>query len=163
MHGMWWAELLNTIFGIFSSTVTVQRTVAVSGSTSPYINVYPWTSGTGFGTKYSNPATLPSGIGWGTDFIPDGSALAVSYGTSSPWVNVYAWSSTGFGTKYSDPATTPTGTGYGVNFNAQSTNLAVGKIVLDNYDTLIVQAGSNSTVEMTLSILETLNTSTITD
>jgi hypothetical protein len=43
------------------------------------------------------------------------------------------------------------------------TNLAVGKIVLDNYDTLIVQAGSNSTVEMTLSILETLNTSTITD
>ena len=43
------------------------------------------------------------------------------------------------------------------------TNLAVGKIVLDNYDTLIVREGSNSTVVMTLSILETLYTSTITD
>lgn len=41
---------------------------AVHG-TSPFITVWPWTSGTGFGTKISNPSTLPpntgNGVAWG--------------------------------------------------------------------------------------------------
>lgn len=43
------------------------------------------------------------------------------------------------------------------------TNLAVGKIVIDNYDCIIASGGSNNTIDLTLSILETLNTSTITE
>ena len=37
---------------------------------SPYITAYPWTSGTGFGTKYSDPATLPAGDGIAVAFSP---------------------------------------------------------------------------------------------
>jgi hypothetical protein len=35
--------------------------IAVAHFTSPYISVYPWSSG--FGTKYANPSTLPTGSG----------------------------------------------------------------------------------------------------
>ena len=38
------------------------------------------------------------------------------------------------------------------------TNLAVGKIVLQNYDGLYAYAGNNSAINLTCSILETLNT-----
>jgi hypothetical protein len=38
------------------------------------------------------------------------------------------------------------------------TNLAVGKIVLQNYDGLYAYAGNNSSINLTCSILETLNT-----
>ena len=41
-----------------------------------------------------------------------------------------------------------------------TTNIAIGKIVLENYDTLIASAGTLSSVDLTLSILETLNTPT---
>lgn len=41
-----------------------------------------------------------------------------------------------------------------------TTNIAIGKIVLENYDALIASAGSLSSVDLTLSILETLNTPT---
>ena len=34
--------------------------IAVAHHTSPYISVYPW-SPSGFGTKYANPSTLPTG------------------------------------------------------------------------------------------------------
>ena len=42
--------------------------IAVSHGTSPYIGVYPW--GSGFGTKYSDPSTLPAGTGRGVAFSP---------------------------------------------------------------------------------------------
>lgn len=35
--------------------------IAVAHVNSPYISVYPWSSSTGFGTKYSDPSTLPTG------------------------------------------------------------------------------------------------------
>ena len=38
------------------------------------------------------------------------------------------------------------------------TNLEVGKIVLQNYDGLYAYAGNNSAINLTCSILETLNT-----
>jgi hypothetical protein len=31
------------------------------------VSAYPWSSG--FGTKYANPSTLPTGAGYGIDFI----------------------------------------------------------------------------------------------
>ena len=89
--------------------------IAVAHSTSPYITAYPWTSGTGFGTKYSDPATLPAAACRGVAFSPDGADIAVAY-SGSPFVSVYPWSS-GFGTKYSDPATLPGSWPYKVAFS----------------------------------------------
>jgi hypothetical protein len=34
----------------------------VAHATSPFVTAYPW-SGSGFGTKFTNPATLPAGQG----------------------------------------------------------------------------------------------------
>ena len=42
--------------------------IAIAHTTTPYISVYPWSSG--FGTKYANPATLPTGTGNGVAFSP---------------------------------------------------------------------------------------------
>ena len=41
--------------------------IAVAHDTTPYISVYPWSSG--FGTKYTNPATLPTGVGQSVVFL----------------------------------------------------------------------------------------------
>jgi len=40
--------------------VAFGESVAVAHYTSPYVTAYPW-SGSGFGTKFSNPGTLPAG------------------------------------------------------------------------------------------------------
>jgi len=43
--------------------------IAAAHATTPFVGVYPWTTGTGFGTKITAPATLPPstsyGVGWG--------------------------------------------------------------------------------------------------
>jgi hypothetical protein len=87
----------------------------VAHVSSPYISAYPW-SGSGFGTKYTDPATLPTGNGLGVAFSPDGTALAVSH-QSSPYVTAYPWSgATGFGTKYANPSSAITTGGNSVTF-----------------------------------------------
>ena len=96
--------------------------VAVAHNTSPFVTAYPW-FGSGFGAKFANPATLPTGIGYGIAFSPAGDAVAVSHATS-PYVSAYAWSGSGFGTKFANPATLPTGDGYSVAFVAVHTPVA---------------------------------------
>jgi len=91
-----------------------EESIALAHSTTPYISVYPW-SVSGFGTKYANPATLPTGNGNDINFNQDGTALAIAHDTS-PFISVYPWSVSGFGTKYANPATLPTGNGSGVSF-----------------------------------------------
>jgi len=44
-----------------------EESIALAHDTSPFISVYPW-SVSGFGTKYANPATLPTGNGSGVSF-----------------------------------------------------------------------------------------------
>ena len=92
--------------------------IAVAHSTSPFITVYPWSS-SGFGSKFSNPATLPTGSGQRVAFSPSGNAVAVAHG-NSPYITAYPWSSSGFGTKFSNPATLPTGSGQRVAFGELS-------------------------------------------
>ena len=62
----------------------------------------------GFGSKYANPATLPTAGSAALDrsvaFSPDGSAVAFTYGYS-PWVTVYRWTINGFGQAFSSPTT----------------------------------------------------------
>ena len=99
--------------GLHSSGVA--RYIAVAHGTTPFISVYPW-SGSGFGTKFSNPATRPAGEGNSVAFSVDGDAIAVAHATT-PFVSVYPWDvSTGFGTKFSNPATLPAGNGIAVAF-----------------------------------------------
>ena len=97
--------------------------IAVAHQSSPYITAYQW-SGAGFGTKFTNPATLPSGLGLGVAFSPAGDAIAVSH-SNSPAISAYPWSGAGFGTKFSNPATLPTNIGNGVAFNPAGDTIAV--------------------------------------
>ena len=99
--------------GVAPSPGPYSGDIAVAHDTTPYISVYPWSSG--FGTKYANPTTLPAGTGRGVAFSPDGADIAVAHRTL-PFISVYSWSS-GFGTKYADPATLPTGNSNGVAFS----------------------------------------------
>jgi hypothetical protein len=79
--------------------------VAVAHQTSPYVTAYPF-SGSGFGTKYANPSTaIPDSAG-GIDFSPDQKNIVVGTGGSTPFMQMYSWSS-GWGTKYADPAVLP--------------------------------------------------------
>jgi sugar lactone lactonase YvrE len=95
----------------------------VGHDNNPYITAYPW-SASGFGTKYTNPATLPPSNGNGVAFSPAGDALAVAH-ISSPYITAYPWSASGFGTKYTNPATLPAGEGNGVAFSPAGDALAV--------------------------------------
>jgi hypothetical protein len=62
---------------------------------------------TGFGTKYSNPATLATGNADAVDFSQAGNAVGIVSDTS-PGVLIYNWTTaSGFGSKFSDPATLP--------------------------------------------------------
>jgi hypothetical protein len=89
--------------------------IAVSHTSSPFVTAYPWSNATGFGTKYADPVTLPTGQGNDVAFSATGDAIAIAHGTT-PFVTAYPWSA-GFGTKYANPATLPTGNGIGIDFN----------------------------------------------
>lgn len=60
------ASLPDSAYGIaFSSD---SASVAIGHALSPYVSAYPWTTGSGLGTKYSNPATLPPGAAYSVAF-----------------------------------------------------------------------------------------------
>ena len=87
--------------------------VALAHSTTPFITAYDFSAG--FGSKYANPATLPTNIGLGVEWNKNGADIAVAHVTS-PYITAYPWSA-GFGTKYANPSTLPTGSGQAVVFN----------------------------------------------
>ena len=102
----------------FSST---GNTVALGGQNGSFIHAYPFTIAGGFGSKFSNPATLPTSPPYynSVAFSYDAQALAILT-TASPYVYAYSFSEvTGFGAKYNNPSTllaTGSFTG-GINFN----------------------------------------------
>lgn len=50
-----------------ANTLPESKHIAIAHDSSPYVTAYPWSS-SGFGTKYSNPATLPASTGNGVAF-----------------------------------------------------------------------------------------------
>ena len=67
--------------------------IAVAHAGSPYVTAYPWTPGSGFGTKYPNPSTLPAGTGRGAAFCIEKILFHVNIGGSwrrvtQAWVNI---------------------------------------------------------------------------
>jgi hypothetical protein len=88
-----------------SAIGTVSVIVPCAGGNN--VAAYPFTPGTGFGTRYAAPATIPAGSGRSSVFHPSGTDIIIGSQSNSPWIQAYPWSSNGFGTKYSDPTTTP--------------------------------------------------------
>lgn len=87
--------------------------VAATGNfatTSSALQVYRWSDSSGFGTQYTNPASVPTAAyGRTVTWSASGAALFLGQDTS-PYLYAWSWSdSTGFGTQYSLPATSPPG------------------------------------------------------
>ena len=97
-----------------TDTLSFNVQVAVAHDSNPYVSAYPW-SDSGFGTKFSNPSTLPTNTGNGVAFSPAGTEVAISQ-VGSPFVTAYPWTPSGFGTKLDDPSTPPTSYGNAVAF-----------------------------------------------
>lgn len=75
----------------------------------------------GFGTVYSDPATLPAGIVSGVKFSPAGDAVLCSH-AGSPYISAYQWTpGVGFGTKYSDPTIVGTNTANAIDISPDGT------------------------------------------
>lgn len=100
-------------------------------SSSPYIAALAF-SAAGFGSRYSNPSTLPTGQIGSVVFSPDNSVIFAG-SSSSPYINAYAWNSTtGFGSKYSNPATLPTGNARDIDITTAGDALAVASASVTN-------------------------------
>jgi len=96
--------------------------VAHAQSTTPFIMAHAWDNHTGFGSKFSDPASLPAGGGQSVIWNAAGDTIAIAH-TTTPFVTVYPWSS-GFGTKYADPSTPPAGNATDVAFHPNSNAIA---------------------------------------
>jgi hypothetical protein len=105
---------------LLSAASSGQQAIAVGHDTTPFVTVYPWSSA-GFGTKYADPATLPTNFGLSVAFSPDGASIATGFSSTSPYIRAYPWSGSGFGTRYGNPATLPTGSASGVAFGQIAT------------------------------------------
>ncbi len=102
------------ILGIISSRAQDAFEYLVTGGAwSPYVHVYLWNNG--FGTKYSNPATIPTGTVRSVKFTSTGDTIAFAH-ANTPYISVYNWTTDGFGTRKSNPATIPDAEGRGVDF-----------------------------------------------
>jgi len=116
---------------------------------SPYIHAYEWNNSSGFGAKYSNPSTLPTG-GSALQVHPSGNAVIVSSETqgsiSSPRIYVYPWNySTGFGTIMTNP-TYPNNFYqiWGTYFTPSGdTLLTLGEDYLSSYSNRAIEFDSN--------------------
>ena len=130
--------MLNTI-SAFLGGGAVSAFVAISTGTSPFVYVYPWLLG--FGTKLSDPATLPTGTANGVSFNPAGNTLVVTHAVT-PVISVYPISAAGFGTKYTNPSPSLLTNGTNSAWKADGTVLATG-IIAGNIYLLAAYAWSN--------------------
>jgi WD40 repeat protein len=106
--------------------------IAVAHSAQPsvgktQVSAYQWNSSTGFGSKYSNPATTTGIVDAGITsirFSKNGQSLAAG-GNTVPYINIYQFTAvSGFGTKYSNPGTQPTNAVYGIMFSPNDSYVA---------------------------------------
>lgn len=73
---------------------------------SPYVAAYTFSASSGFGTKWSNPATIPTAYSYAIAVNPAGTYVAFGNG-GSPYLFVYPYT-TSFGTKVADPSSAVT-------------------------------------------------------
>jgi hypothetical protein len=115
---------VRTLAGVASGAITMptnfwgksNSTYVVYGvGVAPYLQAWTWAAG--WGTKFSDPAGMPSNSQQAS-LNPTNTAVACA-STGTPFMHAYAWSgTTGFGTKYAAPSgITGAGTGRGAVFN----------------------------------------------
>lgn len=102
--------------------------IFITSSGSPYIQAYPW-DGSGFGSRVSDPGTLPAGAPGQNQNLalsPDGAYVSVAHAVS-PYISTYPWSSGAFGTRVSTTGVTlPTATGQSPAYSPSGDVLLVG-------------------------------------
>lgn len=76
---------------------------------SPSIFAYPW-SGSGFGTKYSDPTSSPEYLTQEISFSKDNNSLGSAQATANNAISAWQWSSSGWGSRYTSPSGFATGT-----------------------------------------------------
>lgn len=92
------------------------KAVFTVGDDSPYLKAYAFDQLTGFGSAFSNPATVPTGACYTVVAAKTNDLVAVC-SSASPYIFVYPWDdSTGFGTKYADPSSLPGGSSRAIAF-----------------------------------------------
>ena len=104
--GLWGYTQYVAPGGVYASGGTLGVTaVVVGGNSSPFVTGYPFTEGSGYGTKYSNPAsaTVASiSLVFLTDKVGSGEVpqWVLTGRTSTPYIDAYDWTdASGFGTK----------------------------------------------------------------
>lgn len=111
---------------VVASSIHRRTDIAVSHVSSPYVQVYGWSSG--FGTKYADPPVTPTGTGQGLSFSP--SASSITHGSGAvPVYMAFQWTvGTGFGAKYADPpsAPTPANGDRGQTFSPEGEDIVLG-------------------------------------
>lgn len=95
--------------------------VFIAMNSDSFIQAYPWSPSTYFGSKFADPATLPPNSSFGITTANNN--VAVVHATT-PFITAYPFTS-GWGTKYADPSQTAENTGRRVDFNT-SGNTVVG-------------------------------------
>lgn len=109
-------------FNPTSSVVFLGADIAASAAYA--ILAYAWSSASGFGTKFAQPATNPSNTAQFSVTTPSGDAIYMG-NNNVTFVQGYPWSGSGFGTLYTAPSTPPTGSGIGGSINAAGNALVV--------------------------------------
>jgi hypothetical protein len=103
--------------------------LSVMSTSSPFIQLYPWTRGVGIGTKFSDPATAAtaqsSTLRCGSKFSTS-SNYFISTSSSSPFIQAYQVTNTGFGSRVSNPASAPS-SAVAVNFTPSNKDVIVNK------------------------------------
>ena len=103
----------------FLSTTTTN--ILLSSTKSPYINAWTWDNG--IGSKYADPASLPSLYLYNYRWNPAKNAVLGADYTNG--LSGYPWSA-GFGTKYSNPSVAPGGTINSFAMSADGSTVYVG-------------------------------------
>jgi hypothetical protein len=124
--------------------------IAYAGDDSPYLFAVSLTSTTSgaptIGTRFSAPSTAPQGSGTNNSaaatFSPDGRRLIYN-SENTPFVEMYAWSSSGFGSRFSNPATLPPGAVQRARWSGDSQYIGVASSVGTNYITAYATSGSS--------------------
>jgi hypothetical protein len=111
--------------------------LACTQQTSPYISVWNLNSDGTFGSKWSDPASLPTAtpsVGGDCVWSNDSKALIIGE-SASPYIEAYnCTAGNAFGAKYSNPGTLPTGANSGIVYNP------VANFVAGNFGTTEVAA-----------------------
>jgi WD40 repeat protein len=95
---------------------------------------------TGFGVKYADPVTIPTGYGYSIDFSPSGDAIIIGH-QNSPYVTAYPFDLiTGIGTKYTNPTSSLSATAFSPKFSPSG-----NYVVLSSGNDLITYGWNSST------------------